>query len=211
MKIIKALSVLLIITLLSAQLAVSGSAAAVPEIRVDTVTATPGKTVDVPVRFLNNPGINSYSLTVEYDSKYLTLNSVTSDVAGQFTYVKRAVWISSGDTDFSGTFLTLHFSVAYNAPEGKLPVTVSYNAGDICNYNEDDVVFTVTAGGVTVQKGSSLLGDINGDGKVNVVDSINLRRMILGNQAAVDGADLNGDGKVNIVDAGILRKIILGV
>lgn len=57
----------------------------------------------------------------------------------------------------------------------------------------------------------SILGDVNGDGKVNVTDIVSLYNYILGNTAGVDesSVDRNGDGKVNVTDIVSLYSIIL--
>jgi PKD repeat protein len=59
---------------------------------------------------------------------------------------------------------------------------------------------------VRVQK-STLIGDINGDGVVNILDAIRLGNAFLSTPASPNwnpNADLNGDGVVNILDAIIL-------
>ncbi|MDD6095062.1 MAG: C1 family peptidase [Clostridia bacterium] len=56
-------------------------------------------------------------------------------------------------------------------------------------------------------------GDINRDGKINVVDSAMLKKIITGTlnlSDYIDVADIDGDGKVNTVDSLYLRKLILG-
>ncbi len=57
-----------------------------------------------------------------------------------------------------------------------------------------------------------LVGDVNGDGRVNVSDVSALINMIMG-LTAMDqsAADVNGDGKVNVSDVSALINIILGV
>ena len=64
--------------------------------------------------------------------------------------------------------------------------------------------FTASNGGT--------LGDVNGDGKVNVSDVTTLVNMILGivPKDVVRG-DLNGDGKINVSDVTTLVNIILGI
>ena len=59
-------------------------------------------------------------------------------------------------------------------------------------------------------------GDINGDGKVNVIDAGLLvqhcRKITTLSEEQLKVCDLNGDGKVNVIDAGLLvqycRKLI---
>lgn len=60
-----------------------------------------------------------------------------------------------------------------------------------------------------------LLGDVDGDGKVNAADYNAFKKIALGIVAPTTDqmktADLNGDGKINAADANILKKLILGV
>ena len=56
------------------------------------------------------------------------------------------------------------------------------------------------------------VGDVNGDGKVNVTDVTALVNMILGVIPKDEArADINGDGKVNVSDVTALVNIILGI
>ncbi len=60
-----------------------------------------------------------------------------------------------------------------------------------------------------------LRGDVNGDGKINITDMIQVKAHILGNTTLEDnallGADVNGDGKINIIDFVQIKAIILGI
>lgn len=123
------------------------------EITVGTVTAAPGETVTVPVSITKNPGINTFSLGFDYDTSMLQLTDVTvsANLGGQFTYSKKAVWLNSSDTTYTGEILTLTFNVLSDSVDGGAAVTVTYNTGDISNYNEEDVFFDIVEGEVTVQ------------------------------------------------------------
>ena len=55
---------------------------------------------------------------------------------------------------------------------------------------------------------NNLVGDINGDNEVNILDIISLVNFILVNEYEANG-DLNNDGEVNILDIIALVNIIL--
>ena len=56
---------------------------------------------------------------------------------------------------------------------------------------------------------SSLTGDVNGDGTVNITDVNVIISMILDGKGATPDADVNGDGTVNISDVNTIISIIL--
>ena len=57
---------------------------------------------------------------------------------------------------------------------------------------------------------SSLIGDINSDGVVNILDVVVLINIILGAEDENVACDLNGDNIVNILDVVLLVNFILG-
>jgi hypothetical protein len=61
---------------------------------------------------------------------------------------------------------------------------------------------------------TKMMGDVNCDGVVDVLDIITLTNYIMGiipgNQCILDGGDLNGDGYYNVLDVVTLINIILG-
>lgn len=84
---------------------------------------------------------------------------------------------------------------------------------------EEDIVSSPAYCKVVVEGGVEpeiLYGDINGDGKVNVIDAGLLvqhcRKITTLSDEQLKACDLNGDGKVNVIDAGLLvqycRKLI---
>ena len=61
---------------------------------------------------------------------------------------------------------------------------------------------------------SSVRGDVNGDGKLNIMDILLAQRSILGLGKLAEEiarADLNGNGKVDILDVLLMQKKILGL
>lgn len=138
-------------------------AAAIPTITVSSASAEPGDTVTLNVAFSNNPGINTFSLSFNYDTTRLSLIDVklADGIGGQFAYSKKAVWINGSDVKTNGKYLDLTFKVLESAQAGEANVAVSYNSGDIANYNEEDVDFSLVAGKVTIEKQEAEKGAIS--------------------------------------------------
>lgn len=149
----KLLSVLLAVVMLLS-ITSTAFAAGTPTVTVTSATAAPGETVTLNVALSNNPGINTFSFGFDYDTTKLNLTEVeiVPDIPGQFTYSKKAVWLNSNDITTNGNFLALTFDVLDSATSGDASVSVTYNAGDISNYDEEDVNFQIVAGKVTVRQ-----------------------------------------------------------
>ena len=145
-------SVLLAILMLML-MTTSAFAAGTPTATVSSASSAPGETVTLNVALSNNPGINTFSFGFDYDTSRLNLTNVelTSGIPGQFTYSKKAVWLNSSDIATNGNFLVLTFDVLDSAASGDAKVNLTYNAGDIANYDEEDVNFQLVSGKVTVK------------------------------------------------------------
>ena len=62
--------------------------------------------------------------------------------------------------------------------------------------------------------GELLKGDLDGDGKVNSIDSNIIKRIVLGlinSDELIKFADMNDDGKVNSIDCALLKRKIMGM
>ena len=177
---------------------------------VSTAKARAGSNVTVDISLKDNPGVSAITLAIDYDTDKLELvSSEDGGLTGWFV-AKKAVWTSSGaDSSYNGVILSLTFKVKEGVEDGMIPVTVSYSSGDIGNNDEESLFPSVVAGGVTVF--SVLPGDINGDGNVNSLDLIRLKKYIADDTTALVGSgDVNGDGNVNSLDLIRLKKYIAG-
>ena len=178
-------------------------------LRVASVHALPGSTVDVSFELEDNPGITSLAFDVDYDPDILTLEGLTYNTQMGGTAVPpqdlsgrplKLLW-AIGTSDFteeSATFVTLTFHVSGTAQNGaQAPLSVTYDPDDIINAAEGSIPLNLVDGGVQVVTG--MAGDINGDKKVNNRDVVRLLQYIANWDVEVDqGAlDVNGDGKVN--------------
>lgn len=58
-------------------------------------------------------------------------------------------------------------------------------------------------------KGECLYGDLNFDGKTNILDLIRIKKMLLGDVENHINADLDADNNTNAIDVTLLRKVLL--
>ncbi|MBR6553868.1 MAG: dockerin type I repeat-containing protein, partial [Clostridia bacterium] len=78
------------------------------------------------------------------------------------------------------------------------------------------LLMVVLAAGISASAAtSSLLGDVNGDGGVNVLDYALLKRYVMGiGSLSKNGetmADVNKDGKINAIDCARIKGHVLGI
>ena len=124
-----------------------------PIMTVGAVSGTVGETVLVPVTIENNPGFSAAILTPVFDETALSFAGATlaPGVGGNINAETKISWVNGSDFEGDGLFITLKFVVLDGAVEGtEYPVSISYPAGNVSNYNEDDVSFAITPGSVTV-------------------------------------------------------------
>jgi beta-N-acetylglucosaminidase len=76
-------------------------------------------------------------------------------------------------------------------------------------------IVTITLGAETKEINAIVLGDLNGDGAVTIVDLLRTQRIILNmsniQSALAAGGDVNQDGRVTILDLLRIQKHILGI
>ena len=60
-----------------------------------------------------------------------------------------------------------------------------------------------------------IVGDVNGDGKVSVLDATEIQKYLAGTVKFDDGqkavGDVNGDGVISVTDATVIQKYIVGL
>lgn len=68
--------------------------------------------------------------------------------------------------------------------------------------------------GIQKKPETYLVGDVNGDGKIDAVDYAMVKRIVLGtykpSEEQLIRADVNGDGKVTALDYAMLKRMVLG-
>ena len=128
-------------------------------LKVETVYAQPGETIQVKINISNNPGISSLKFNIGYDNN-LILTNITFDSAFG-TYVTAPTPYSNpqvismispmSDIKINGLFATMTFKVSDSAKAGdRYDIKLTYKQDDIFNFNFDDVLANVLNGSVTV-------------------------------------------------------------
>lgn len=189
--------------------------AQVPMLTVAQASAQPGQKVRLEITLTDNPGLCGLNFQIDYDKSRLTLEDFdcTSETfaLGDWTVGigegEKALWLQPDETDKNGVILTLEFTIAQDAPQGEIPVTLTEGSG--VNAQAELVAVGTSAGSVQVTVG--IPGDVNGDGRITSADLLRLRRYLAGQNIPVEtgNADLNADGKIDLTDLMLLQKLLL--
>ena len=207
----------------------SSSGSDIPRIMFENKTVSSGSTIDVPLLFMNNPGVYSFSFEVEYSMDKLEYISVSD---GDFPGVASSVtsngnnlmfnYTSENISNLSGEKIAiLRFNVKNNVSGiANLSIVLeeeSENGFLSVDDSTGNSVFVSVApvnGEISVSESSqqAMPGDVNGDGKVNNRDVGMLQQYLSGWKVTIQSSasDTNGDGKVNNRDVGILQQYLSG-
>ena len=79
--------------------------------------------------------------------------------------------------------------------------------GPLNNQEEEELLLAIQE---LIDEAFTLLGDMNGDENLNVLDVILIVNIALGNSDFDLNGDMNSDGGINILDVVLLVNIILG-
>lgn len=174
----------------------------------------------------SNPGINTLVAKLAYNADALTLDSVTNgkvfseENGGSMFETNTAnnpltLYFEEngiGNITANGVVATLVFTVNAESDDYGFVLAVDSNNTYACGEGIVPVDVPFAASAVTEFKG--IPGDINGDGKVNAIDSNFIKRIILNSIQATPtqkiAADLNSDGKINSMDSALLKRKIMG-
>ena len=165
--------------------------------------------------------VGTKTITVEYEGFTATFDVVVKEKPVQLLSINvikqpdKTVYELGEKLDIKGMILLGVYS------NGTVKTIEDYTVSELTN-NVGEQTVTVSYEGFTaefkviVQDKKVLIGDVNGDGKVNGVDAGILSRYTSDwksyNEMIKDmkAADINGDGKVNGADAGLLCRYTSG-
>ena len=215
-------------------LAAEADETAVPEITLsaDAEKVPAGKTVTLTLSLTGElKDINSFEYYIRYDPAVVELAESKAGAASNLTKIgtppeanyktgegdtSKAVTVSAVKLADTGVFSMTEGTVAELTFTVKADAATGASAGftlekvAVCDKTfVNDAVKVQTGAAPKVTVGSAVvLGDVNGDGKVNNIDAAlvygyhNKKLTLTEDQLAA--ADVNGDGKVNNMDAALI-------
>jgi len=182
-----------------------------PVIVIEDTHSNNKNEIKVAVSVKNNPGFKAMSFTLDFDSSKLqfvsaenktTLINLVSD--GNVITLGSAG--ESADHTENGDIVILTFKALTDC-EGQ-PIALTYNITDITNADGEEVLFAIDNGKVTAA--NYTVGDVNGDGKVELKDVTYLRRHLATWDGYTDivkfAGDVDGDGTVGQLDVTYLLR-----
>ena len=181
-------------------------AAATDRFYIEDFTIAAGETRTVSILLDNETAYTAFQTDL-YLPDGLTAEQEDGDYIFSLTARKARDHSLASQPQPNGSIRLMSYSPRINAYSGNSGALVTFNvtaANDFAGpatIGLKNTLFTTTAGReVTV-----MLGDVNGDGVVNVSDATALINYLVNEGAAApivfDNADMNGDGLLNVSDA----------
>ena len=223
-------SVILAIALIFA-LAVTAMAAEIADCTVsaDSVSATAGGTVTVPIRISGNRGFTNFGIALDYDREQLELLSIQT-AEGETPYLcgttvaVNTQWTGTDEKTFGyvtaaleeaatadGILFTATFRVSgdFSGTAAVQPVVQYMRSNKRLLSVFDAIPVTTVSGTVS----TALVGDYDRNGKVNVADVMGLFSAIMnGKSFSADDyswVDVNQDGRINVADVMAIYTIVM--
>ena len=153
----------------------------------------------VALKASNNTNVGTFSLTDTDETRLIEDDHNGSDRI----YVGHT--ICGADTDTLGVKQWLFNWLAPDSDVGDIEFYLSSLATNHNHSTTGDHTYTQV---ITLSYNETILGDLDGNGTINILDVILLINMIL-NSNPQDSGDINNDGSVNILDVVQLVNIIL--
>jgi hypothetical protein len=186
--------------------------AALGDLRVVGVSGRPGSEILVPLELSDNPGLVAINFNLSYDKSVLEFVGVEDgSITGWGRNLKRAYvfWEATDDEEqtAAGVIVMLRFRISEDAQDGVTEVSILDL--EVMDRNDEDLSFVAIPGEINVS--SSLPGDVNGDGLVDILDLVRLRKYLAGVKVTINSvnADLTGDALVDTADLMRLRNVLV--
>ena len=157
-----------------------------------------GYTTSATIGMQSESGLDG--LQVTYNDPY-----IQSQLSLRYRMSDDADWLSiSGDLSSD---LAYGASTDINITAQTSDLTTGDYYGEITISSNSQSAVTIPVSLLVLDEG--LLGDVNGDGVLNVLDVVSLVNIILGDDDYILAGDMNQDGVLNVLDIVTLVNIIL--
>jgi hypothetical protein len=211
------ITVILILT--SFMFPVSAATSEVTLVLSDAVVSKDG-TVTVTVLLTTNSGINSFGLSYDYKTRYMSVTSVDNGNVfpdSQFTYGSRGITFDTNDTTNNtntGTLCVIHLKLKDTTVAMDSPLTFNLTESGLASLTSSGTVYNPTYSSNKVNI-YFLRGDVNLDGLVNAKDLLLLRKSLVGlttlTATQLKTADVLQDSIYDAADVLALRKLLVGI
>lgn len=213
-------------------LAVTAMAAEIADCTVsaDSLSATAGKTVTVPIRITGNRGFTNFGIALDYDREQLELLSIQT-AEGEAPYLCGTVAVgNTGWTNVDGKTYgyvtaaledavtedgilftaTFRVSESFSGTAAVQPVVQYMRSNKRLLSVFDAIPVTAVSGTVS----TVLVGDYDQDGQVDVFDAMGLYIAVLDDvdfsEDDINRLDFNRDGEVDVFDVMAIYADIMG-
>lgn len=133
-----------------------------PILSISEESGTAGGEVSVTVSVKNNPGLAGFVLDLEYDSQKLKpVEVIQEDILSEGLFhsnldaqtdknIFKVTWFNVSDLSEDGSLYTVKFKIL-SKEKGTIPITLSYEEGNIANQKLETVDFKTKNAKVTVK------------------------------------------------------------
>ncbi|MBQ7874159.1 MAG: hypothetical protein IJ306_03225 [Oscillospiraceae bacterium] len=194
----------------------------------DKTEAEIGETVEVTFVISGNPGFTNIELTLDFDKEVLKFTGLKIDPDTE-SYEGRfggGATVANTDPESEKYGFVTNARASATSADGKLfvavfevigsgetaigaDITLMENSGNAAEFSPSAVPSEKVSVKGAPEPGV-LYGDLNGDGKINVMDANLIRRasakLIELDENQHEAAEVSGDGKVNVMDANLVRR-----
>jgi hypothetical protein len=186
----------------------------------DPANSTQGLNSTFPINIVVDSGsqeLAAYGFTVSYNANVLSVADVEAGADG---------FLAAANTDNPGEIVASGFDTSGTGPGSNLQVLViTFNANAKGTSTLGLYVDQLVDGGPTtigtacgndgsVEVTDVMLGDVNGDGAIDIVDALLTAQFYVGLDPAnfiPENADTNCDGNIDIVDALLIAQYYVGL
>ncbi len=185
------------------------------DIEISSQKIPVGRTGTVSVNIPKNLGAEMIQFTLNYDSNLLSVESVSSPMFEEYV-VNSAdpgkiyfLWDAIEPINEAGSVLDIVFKAKDNIGPTQTAVSVDEDEDIIfVTGNYEEIKVEIIPGIIEIT--DVIYGDVNKDGKINVIDANLLRRhaakLIELDEGQLAAADVDGNGKINVIDANLIRR-----